>query len=104
MATSVKLHEIYAERMMNRHDYGYPLYEPALNKEIAPGRCGYIDQHGKWNPVVDLAAKDDQLSKRGLAPLEADLEKAPVDKSIQWGPKFSESVSGRRIGLQAGVS
>lgn len=104
MATNAKLREIYAERMMKRHDYGYPLYEPALDTEIAPGRCGYLDHHGKWNPVADLAAKDDQLSKRGYTPLEADLEKAPVDQSIQWGPKFSESVSGRRVGLRAGVS
>ena len=104
MDSGKKLRDIYVERMMGRHDYGYPLYEPAFSGEIAAGRCGYIDQHGKWNPVADLTAKTDILAQRGLLPLDSELEKAPDDKSIQWGPKLSESVSGKRIGLKAGVS
>lgn len=79
---------------MKLHNYGYPLYEPALNTKIAPGRCGYIKKHGKWNPVADLTSEAENFEKRGLTPLEVDLEKASTNKDIQWGPKFSKSVSG----------
>lgn len=104
MATGRKFHEIYAEKMMKRNDYGYPFYEPASSLEVRPGRCGYIDQHGRWNPVTDLCASAEELSARGLQPLKEVPEKAPDDKGIEWGPKYSESVTGRRVDLKAGVS
>lgn len=104
MASGQKFHEIYAEKMMKRNDYGYPFYEPASNLEIQPGRCGYIDEHGKWNPVADLCADTEELTKNGLQPLDDVPDRAPDDKGIEWGPKFSETVSGARIDLNGGLS
>ena len=104
MASNKKLHEIYAERMMKRHDYGYPFYEPPSDAEVSPGKCGYIDQHGSWNPVVDLTKNDAELISLGFTELGATLQKAPKDQSIAWGPKYSDLVSGKQFDLKAGVS
>ena len=104
MATEQKFHEIYVKRMMKRNDFGYPFYEPPSSLEVRPGKCGYIDQHGRWNPVVDLCATAEALSARGLKPLKEEPGKAPDDKDIEWGPKYSEGVKGSRVDLKAGVS
>jgi hypothetical protein len=104
MAPDKKLHEIYAERMMKRHDYGYPFYEPPSDGEVSPGKCGYLDQHGRWNPVVDLGGSDAGLISLGFTEVGTTLQKAPKDHSIAWGPKYSDSVSGRQFDLKAGVS
>jgi hypothetical protein len=100
----MKLHEIYAERTMKRHDYGYPFYEPPSDTEVSPGKCGYIDPYGKWNPVAELTAPEAELTSLGLTPLGAKLQKAPSNKSIAWGPKYSDSVSGSQIDMKAGFS
>ncbi|KAI9737656.1 MAG: hypothetical protein M1818_005660 [Claussenomyces sp. TS43310] len=98
-----KLHELYAEHMAKRHDYGYPLYEPEAEQIIRPGLCGYINQHGLWNPIVDLEDLED-LQAKGLTALMEVLAHAPDKNDINWGPKCSENVSGRRVGAQIGAS
>ena len=103
MSPPKKLHEIYAGQMSKRHDYGYPLYEPASRTIIKPGVCGYIDQHGQWNPVADLN-KPEELQKKGLTTPRESLEVAPDDRDISWGPKCSEAVKGRRLGAEVGAS
>lgn len=103
MSPPEKLHEIYAQQMTKRHDYGYPLYNPTSRTIIKPGVCGYIDQHGQWNPVADLTTPD-ELIKKGLTPPQQPLESAPDDCDISWGPKCSEAVKGRRLGVEAGAS
>ena len=100
MSPPQKLHEIYAQQMTKRYDYGYPLYEPTSRTIIKPGVCGYIDQHGQWNPVTDLT-RPEELKRKGLTTLRNPLEAAPDDRNISWGPKCSEAVKGRRLG--AGV-
>ena len=103
MSPPKKLHDIYAQQMTKRHDYGYPLYEPTSRSIIKPGVCGYIDQHGQWNPVADLNVPED-LKKKGLTVPPEALEFAPEDHDISWGPKCSEAVKGRRLGIEAGAS
>ena len=103
MAPPKKLHEIYAQQMSKRHDYGYPLYEPTSRTIIRPGVCGYVDQHGQWNPIADLS-NPEELEKKGLATPQESLEVAPDDRDISWGPKCSEAVKGRRLGTEANAS
>ena len=103
MSPPGKLHEIYAQHLAKRHDYGYPLYEPTSRTIIKPGVCGYIDQHGQWNPVADLN-KPEELKQKGLTTPREALVVAPDDRHISWGPKCSEAVKGRRLGAEAGAS
>lgn len=102
MAALKKLHEIYAEQMSRRHDFGHPMYEPVSSELIKVGMVGYIDQRGQWNPICDLN-DDAALKERGLAPLSEKMERAPDDEDIAWGPKCSESVKGRRFDSKTGA-
>ena len=103
MAPPEKLHEIYADQLAKRHDYGYPMYEPTSRSIIKPGVCGYIDSHGHWNPVANLN-KPEELTQKGLTAPRESLEFAPDDYDISWGPKCSEAVRGRRLGTEAAAS
>lgn len=89
--------------MTKRHDYGYPLYELTSRTIVKPGVCGYIDQHGQWNPVADLNKIED-LEGKGFMDPRKPLEFAPDDHDISWGPKCSDAVKGRRLGAEAAVS
>ena len=88
--------QIYTEQMSRRHDFGYPMYEPAASKVIQPGMVGYLDEHGQWNPVADVSSESD-LAKEGLTTVPGGLQQAPDDQDIAWGPKVSEHVKATRI-------
>ena len=103
MGPPEKLHELYTQLLTKRHDYGYPLYEPTFRAIIKPGVCGYIDRHGKWNPVADLNNRE-ELERKGLSIPRESLEFAPDDHDISWGPKCSDSVRGRRLGAEAAAT
>ena len=92
-----KLHETYTEMMLARHDYGFPFFEPPSAKLVSPGKSGYVDGQGKWNPIVDLCGDAKNFDNLGLKPPEALPDKAPSDKGIEWGPKYSDKVSGIQI-------
>lgn len=42
--------------------------------------------------------------QKGLKPFDDIPDRAPDDKGIEWGPKFSETVSGARVDLKGGLS
>ena len=97
------LHESYARKMSARHNYGWAFYEPPLSQSVAPGKCGYLDEQGSWNPIVDLCGDSDEFARLGLSPPARLPDKAPGERGIEWGPKYSDKVVGRRIDLSAGV-
>ena len=99
----MQLHESYAHKMSARHNYGWAFYEPPSSRLVSPGRCGYIDEQGSWNPIVDLCGDLNEFACLGLSPPSSLPDKAPSDRGIEWGPKYSDKVVGRRIDLSAGV-
>lgn len=83
--------------------YGWPFYEPPSSQLVCPGKCGYIDEQGSWNPIIDLCGDPNEFARLGLSAPSKLPDKAPSEKGIQWGPKYSDKVVGRRIELSAGA-
>jgi hypothetical protein len=100
-STMTLLHQVYAEQMKN-NPYGIALYHPESNIVIRPGMCGYLNNLGRWNPVVDLT-DEEELRAGGYILLSGDIQKAPRGFE-SWGPKCSMSVNHRTIDLSVGAS
>lgn len=89
---------------MKNHRFGIALYHPLPRSLFKIGSCGYFDDFGSWQPIVDLE-RPDQILKKNLSALDEDdeLEKAPLDEGISWGPKISSNMKGKKIALSGGV-
>lgn len=98
---SLQLDQEYAEIMKN-HPFGIALYHPLSRTMFRPGACGYFDSFGSWNPILQLDDPD-SLSRLGLRPVQEELQKAPADESIRWGPKTSEHTKAIKVSLSAGM-
>ncbi|KAJ5260524.1 hypothetical protein N7478_012129 [Penicillium angulare] len=92
----------YASYMRN-HPFGTALYTPLSIKEFHPGICGYFDSNGSWNPIADLSDST-KLEKQGYSTVNEELERAPTDTDIQWGPLTSENVVAHNIDFSGGIS
>jgi len=99
---SKQLDQEYANIMKN-HPYGIALYRPLPHSIFKPGACGYFDDFGTWNPIAHLESDETVLSKRGLKAIEDEVEKAPIEDGIRWGPMTSSNVRSRKIQLSGGV-
>jgi len=97
----VKLDQEYATIMQN-HPFGIGLYRPLRNSTFKPGAVGYFDDFGSWNPICHLEDSEGILDK-GLSPIEDELEKAPLDEGIIWGPKMSGDTKATKIEPLAGM-
>lgn len=91
----------YSLSMMS-HPYGYAIYKPLPDNILKPGICGYFDDSGTWNPIADLADQE-SLAKFGLKLPTEELDKAPLDYSGSWGPKWSLDVKEDPIDVSAGI-
>ncbi|KAJ5248615.1 hypothetical protein N7468_000066 [Penicillium chermesinum] len=96
------LNVAYATSMRN-HPFGTALYTPLARREFHPGSCGYFDAAGSWNPITDVS-DGPRLAAQGYASVEEELEKAPAETGIQWGPLASENVVGRSVDFSGGLS
>ena len=97
-----KLDQQYANIMQN-HPFGIAVYRPLSRLVLKVGACGYFDDFGSWNLIVDLE-RPDQLLKKKLSPVDDDeLEKAPLDEGIKWGPKISSKVKAKKVELSGGM-
>ncbi|KAF9554916.1 hypothetical protein CPC08DRAFT_151865 [Agrocybe pediades] len=101
-SAQLQLDQQYSKIMKN-HPFGVALYRPLSRSIFHPGACGYFDDFGKWNPIAHLESDVAILNKKGLAPVEDEIEKAPVEDGIKWGPKTSSNVRAKKISLSAGV-
>ncbi|KAF9032346.1 hypothetical protein BJ165DRAFT_1358008 [Panaeolus papilionaceus] len=88
---------------MSNHPFGIALYKPLKRTVLYPGACGYFDNFGGWNPIVNLDNAS-EVKKRGLASMEIEPERAPIEEDIQWGPKVSNKTRAIAMELSAGVS
>jgi hypothetical protein len=100
MELTDKLDNVY-NKHMRQHNHGYALYKPVSSDLMRPGSCGYFDDSGSWNPILDLN-DGKSLQKHGLCPPKG-LNLAPVEDNISWGPKTSQGVTEQKIDVSLGV-
>jgi len=101
MSVQWKLDQQYADIMSN-HPYGIALYRPLRQSIFNPGSCGYFDDNGTWNPIVHLEDRE-MLARKGLSEMEDEIEKAPIDTGIKWGPMISENTKATKVKLSGGM-
>ncbi|TAQ87224.1 hypothetical protein B7494_g4456 [Chlorociboria aeruginascens] len=103
MAPNSKLLDIaYAEHMKN-HPFGTALYTPQAYRLFHPGCVGYFDSNGSWNPIADLSSSD-TMATTEYTPVVEQLERAPPETSIHWGPKISSKTKAQKVSLKVGLS
>ncbi|KAH7235535.1 hypothetical protein BKA59DRAFT_532974 [Fusarium tricinctum] len=87
-------------KSMQHHSYGYALYEPAPFTRLRPGSLGYLDEHHRWRPILDLLDSE-ALERAGYSSL-GDLR--PAEPNVcRFGPKTSNNTTETSIDLEAGV-
>ena len=86
---------------MTCHGYGYGFYEPESTKDVRPGLCGYIDDSGRWQTIVDLAHPA-AISQKGYSAFSYNDKMQTTRR--RWGPKTSSSVIQKETRIDASVS
>ena len=56
---------VYAECFKNQPE-GHAFYKKVSITELKPGQCGYFDEQGDWQCIVDLTNAD-ELEKSGYS-------------------------------------
>lgn len=81
---------------MAEHPYGHALFRPASSKSLRPGSCGYLDDQGKWNPIISNIEDTAELQQTGL-PFLVPRPLVPMHpQSHTWGPKTATNMIYRR--------
>lgn len=89
---------------MRHHDLDYALYHPIPNAELRIGDCGYFDGSGHWNRIGNITEAG-SLKRYGLQPTKPeDLDKAPTNNSIAWGPLTTKHVMSETCEVKAEVT
>ena len=102
MSHETRLDIVYSKLLLN-HPEGWALYKKTSAAEIKPGSCGYFDDDGDWQGIVQLTDKA-ALSSSGWNLLEQDVQVSIDTGTVRWGPKHSELVSGYDVGGTVGAS
>ncbi|PPR07967.1 hypothetical protein CVT24_002646 [Panaeolus cyanescens] len=93
--------KVYAQIMSN-HPFGIALYRPQKETVFRIGSCGYFDSFGSWNPIANLEDAA-EVKRKGLTPIEVELERAPIEDDIRWGPKVSSTAKATALDLTVGL-
>lgn len=97
-----RLDRLYAQLLAD-HPYGWALFKKATTYDIQPGNCGYFDTEGDWHTIVDLTSNPEDLVRDGWkAPGTRIGDNGATPDQMEWGPKYSNSVTSRRIGGSVG--
>jgi hypothetical protein len=89
---SSNLAQKYANAM-TEHPYGYALFRPASSMKLQPGSCGYLDEQGKWNPVITNIEDTAELQRAGEN-ISAPSPLIAMDpESHVWGPKVATDMT-----------
>lgn len=78
---------------------GHGFYDTESVDKVRRGMCGYIDDMGQWNHIVDLTDRD--ALDDGEYDLPAHLVKAEDHKS-EWSPVTSNGVRSHEIVMDGG--
>ena len=92
--------KVYAQSFRFSQE-GHAVWPKALNDDLKPGACGYVNGYGNWVTIIQLtdAAKIQEL---GLAPLEG-ISEMDDGGNTSWTKKVSEKVNGAGMTLDANV-
>ncbi|RKU40041.1 hypothetical protein DL546_000631 [Coniochaeta pulveracea] len=91
--------KLYAEAM-TIHGHGHGFYETDGENILRPGVCGYIDNTGLWQSIVDLTDRK-ALERHGYTK-PGHLAKAAGAKAV-WKETTSEGVTSTTTRLDAGA-
>ncbi|KAJ5552383.1 hypothetical protein N7494_001761 [Penicillium frequentans] len=92
------LHKQYAKCMIKRSE-GHALYRNVSAEKLKPGTCGYFDNDGDWQVILQTTNAE-ELQKHGLSPL-GEVRTFTDDGEEYWsGPITSEGVKGERVNLE----
>jgi hypothetical protein len=91
------LHKQYAKCMKKRSE-GHALYRNVSSAKLKPGTCGYFDNDGDWQVIVQ-ATDAAELQKQGLPPLDGVRPFIDNGQEYWRGPIKSEGVIGQRVDL-----
>lgn len=84
------------EKAMENHSFGRALFRPAPLNVLKPGCCGYIDDQGRWNPILADIQAPSAANFTASAPLD------PMKPQyLVWGPKTSTDMSHRSVAFNA---
>ncbi|KAI8180462.1 hypothetical protein K4K51_002620 [Colletotrichum sp. SAR 10_75] len=99
MGESQTIVEVYndAMRIFGR---GHAFYLTVPGSKLRPGMCGYIDNNGLWNNIVDLTDQDALAAKGFTAP--TGLEATETDSAV-WGHITSSGVNSKHVIVEAGA-
>ncbi|RDW83048.1 hypothetical protein BP5796_04539 [Coleophoma crateriformis] len=81
--------EVYNSAMKHL-GFGYGLVQPEPSEKLHPGQCGYIDEGGRWRPLVDLT-DNKTLEANGYTPMDPIQACAPEYPS--WDPIFTSDMN-----------
>jgi hypothetical protein len=93
------LAKLYAEGM-TIHGHGHGFCETEGENILRPGVCGYVDDTGLWQPIVDLTDRK-ALERHGYTKPRP-LIRAAAAEAV-WKETTSESVTSTRVQLDAGA-
>jgi len=87
---NTRQYEEYAHGMM-KLGHGHAFLDPASDSEARPGICGFIDDNGRWQKLVDLTDAN-ELASLQLEPFTSTIsEKRP--KLDKYGPLRTDTVA-----------
>lgn len=95
-------HERYT-KAMTTWGSGHGLFHPPsdINDQAKPGVCGYIDDSGIWQAIIDLT-DESALNAAGLSKPGFALLKPPSTEI--WGPRYTDTVKGDTISGEAALA
>lgn len=92
--------EVY-HNSLKHYKYGYGLFQPESTQKLYPGKCGYVDESGRFQPLVDLTDKE-LLKAKGYT------EVGPLQRSDpetqKWEPRLASTVKKTELKLKGDVS
>lgn len=91
------LHKQYAKCMKSRSE-GHALYRNVPATKLKPGTCGYFDNDGNWQVIVQTSDPE-ALENHKLPPLNDVRFYKDEGKEYWRGPLLSDGVTGRRVNL-----
>src|SRR5450432_226518 len=92
--------EIY-HASLKHYGYGYGLFQPETTQKLRPGQCGYIDESGRWQPLLDLT-DNELLVAAGYTPIDP-LQRSDPDYQT-WDPRVASTVKGVEVKIEGEAS
>lgn len=84
---------------MKEQSWGHALFRPARSSVLQPGSCGYLDDNGKWHPVIANIENPPQDSPLPFS--KPGRLSAMPPETHTWGPKSATDVLHKCVAFSA---